>query len=185
VTNTRTEPDTSEGNPAPNIESLPGGIDRSNRSVPLDLDATVEIIPLGHEAAESVLSTFLLGDARSVEIVLDVIPIGDWSNPNHALIVGAGKTVRAETDRIDPVLVADALRRAGHAFPDIAELHRLMNLTASPSLSDFYAAIVRRDARRRRLIEAAAALMSAAMNDRDSAISDAIASIVAETEGIE
>jgi hypothetical protein len=60
-----------------------------------------------------------------------------------------------------------------------------MNLTASPSLSDFYAAIVRRDARRRRLIEAAAALMSAAMNDRDSAISDAIASIVAETEGIE
>jgi replicative DNA helicase len=132
------------------------------------------IPPHNVEAEESVLGAMLLSEP-SISNVLENLRSDDFYRPAHRKIFDAVVSLYGRGEPVDPVTVADELRRTA-ALEDVGGkpyLFHLVNSVPAASNAAYYAKIVEETALLRRLIEAsqeAAALAYESSDDVDHVV---------------
>lgn len=128
--------------------------------------------PSNLEAEESLLGAMLLS-RDAVAVAVQTCTADDFYSPNHGQVFGVMCTIHRRGEPLDPVTVADELRRAGLLDAiggSTAELIRLQANTPLSTSAGRYAAIVVEHAQTRRMIAAALGAADAGYSgDRDRA----------------
>jgi len=152
----------------------------------VDEDRTGRVPPHSLSAEESLLGATLLSPAAIVA-ALDCCQAEDFYKPAHAHVFAAIAALHFRGEPADPVTVAEELRRAGllDAVGGPATLVSLQAGTPATSNAASYARIVAREARRRRLLEAAAALerLGYGSSADEAELADEARTIVEEATG--
>lgn len=130
----------------------------SNGTIPdLDLDAAdlAEMLPHDIVAEQAVLGSMLLS-AHAVEKALSALTAGDFFRPAHAAIFNLCSAAQRADDPIDVVAIKARLEAAGELgrVGGAPYLFQLIEMVPVAANVEYYAAIVRDKAVRRRLIGA-------------------------------
>lgn len=112
--------------------------------------------PQNLEAEESLLGAMMLS-RDAIAAAVEITNEGDFYKPAHAHIYEALVSLYAQGEPVDPVMVAEELRRANllDAIGGKAALLRIQAATPAASNAEYYAHIVEEHALLRRLIAAA------------------------------
>jgi replicative DNA helicase len=119
--------------------------------------------PHNLEAEESVLGSMML-DAEAIAAVVEVLNADDFYRSAHQRIYQAILTVYGRGEPVDAITIVEELKR-GQSLQDVGGLlyvHNLVETVPSPASARFYAQIVSEHALLRRLISAAAEIMTSA-----------------------
>lgn len=150
---------------------------------PNDDDIAPGRVPPHNTAAErSLLGAWLL----STQARTHHVNPHDWYHPTSAVIADAITTLDHAGQPVDPVTVADQLERDGNLdrVGGPATLTAFITQVPATTNAHRYAAIIRRHAHTRRLIQAATDLIDAAYNLDDQALEEAqwaLLRVIAET----
>jgi replicative DNA helicase len=127
------------------------------------------IPPHNLEAEESLLGAMMLSREAITAAVEAHIESGDYYKPAHGVIYDAALSLHARGEPIDPVSVAEELRRSGHleALGGSAALMRIQAATPASANSAHYAQIVSELAMLRRLIGTAGDIQEMAYSSED------------------
>lgn len=151
--------------------------------------STQRVPPHNLDAEASLLGAMLLS-REAIGVALERgVRSEEFYKPSHQNIFDAIRSLNTAGEPVDPVTVADELRRAGllESAGGLDLLLSLQNTTPAITSADRYAKIVRDTARLRRLIAAAADIAEIAYNepdDVDKALDEAESRIfdIAESE---
>lgn len=115
------------------------------------------------EAAEAAVLGAVLLSRQALEDVIGIVNPDDFYTPRHQEIFAAATTLFTDGKPVDPLLLSDALNRAGALTRTggVTYLHTLAQNTISTASASFYAARVAETARLRRLQEHARRLVAA------------------------
>ncbi len=134
-------------------------------------DQDGRVVPYNLEAEESLLGAMLLSkDAIAAALETGVIA-GDFFGPEYGDVFEAVVKLHAQGEPVDPVTVADEMRRAG-ATGNLADRDALLKIqiaTPSTSSASRYARMVVTKARHRLRHRATGELREAALNEREPA----------------
>jgi replicative DNA helicase len=127
------------------------------------------IPPHNLEAEESLLGSMMLSREAITAAVEAHIEADDFYKPAHGLVFEAALTLHARGEPIDPVTMAEELRRTGHleALGGTQTLLRIQAATPASANSSHYAQIVSDLAALRRLIGTAAEIQEMAFTSED------------------
>ena len=131
--------------------------------------STQRVPPHNLDAEASLLGAMLLS-REAVGVALERgVRSEEFYKPSHQNIFDAIRSLNTAGEPVDPVTVADELRRAGmlESAGGLDLLLSLQNTTPAITSADRYAKIVRDTARLRRLIAAAADIAEIAYNEPD------------------
>lgn len=119
-----------------------------------------------HDAERAVLGAMLM-DNRCIGDVQAILTSGDFHNPKHEQIYVAVATLVSRQQPVDPIAVADQLRRTGdlNHIGGLAYLHQLINGAPVGASATWHADIVRRHAQLRTLAAISTRLHQAATAD--------------------
>ncbi|MFJ4093978.1 DUF3987 domain-containing protein [Kitasatospora sp. NPDC089913] len=117
-------------------------------------------VPNDLQAERAVLGALMLNPAALGDVAA-VMDVGDYYRPAHETI---HRAILDLGEAADPITVTDALRRSGDLgrIGGPAYVSGLVSATPTVANAEYYAAIVRETAKRRRLIEAGTRLVQAA-----------------------
>lgn len=126
--------------------------------------------PHNLEAEQAAIGAALLSSSAATEVVERLTP-RDFYAPRHGLIFDAIRSTVAAGISVDPITVADQLRRAGllDDVGGIGYLGELMNATPAISAVAHYSKIVADTSTLRRMLFAASDLVDAAYAETDPA----------------
>jgi replicative DNA helicase len=124
------------------------------------------IPPHNLDVEESLLGSMMLSREAITAAVEAHIEAGDFYKPAHGLIYDAALSLHARGEPIDPITMAEELRRAGHldALGGSQALLRIQAATPASANSAHYAQIVSELAMLRRLIGTAADIQEMAFS---------------------
>ena len=127
------------------------------------------IPPHNLEAEESLLGAMMLSREAITAAVEAHIESGDFYKPAHGVVYDAALALHARGEPIDPVTVAEELRRSGHleALGGSSALLRIQAATPASANSAHYAQIVSELAMLRRLIGTAGDIQEMAYTSDD------------------
>lgn len=119
----------------------------------------------------SVLGACLLGDRGAIERAIQALTPEDFYRDVHAHIFRTMEEMAARDEPVDPVTLKDALMARGllGQVGGVGFLLQLGEIEFTTANVEYYAAIVKRKARLRRLAESAALLYREAMSDPEEA----------------
>lgn len=126
--------------------------------------ARVGTVPQAVEAEESLLGALMLSRG-AIEAALDGVELGDFYTPKHATIYAAIMAIAYRGGAVDPVTVADELRRMG-ALDEVGgpkEVQRIQMRTPASANAVFYAEAVAVAAALRRALAVSSDLRDLAM----------------------
>lgn len=145
--------------------------------------------PHNLEAEQAALGAALLSQPAAVTLVEQLVA-RDFYSPAHQLLFDSIRTTLGAKVSVDPITVADRLRRDGtlEQVGGMEYLSELMNATPAISAVAHYAGIVSYTSQLRRMIYAAADLVDAAYSETDPATAvaraqDALVHLGHETSG--
>ena len=132
-------------------------------------DGVGRIPPHNLEAEESLLGAMMLSREAITAAVEAHIETSDFYKPAHGVIFDAALSLHARGEPIDPVTVAEELRRSGHldALGGSPALLRIQAATPASANSAHYAQIVAELAMLRRLIGTAGDIQEMAFTSED------------------
>lgn len=138
-----------------------------------------------HDAERAVLGAMLM-DNRCVADVQAILTSGDFHSPKHEQIYNAVAALTHSQHPVDPVSVADQLRRTGdlNHIGGLAYLHHLISIAPVGASATWHADIVRRHAQLRNLAAISTRLHQAATADGTDLddVPDLYASAIKELE---
>ena len=128
------------------------------------------IPPHNLEAEESLLGAMMLSREAITAAVEAHVEAGDFYKPAHGVIYEAALSLHARGEPIDPVTVAEDLRRSGQldALGGSAALMRIQGATPASANSSHYAQIVSELSMLRRLIGTAGDIQEMAFSGDDN-----------------
>jgi replicative DNA helicase len=129
-------------------------LDDARRPVPRD---GARVPPHNLEAEESLLGSMMLSREAITAAVEARIEPADFYKPAHGLIFEAAFSLHSRGEPVDPVTVAEELRRGGQLEPlgGLTALRRIQASTPASANAEHYADIVSELSMLRRLIETA------------------------------
>src|SRR6185295_12985664 len=132
--------------------------------------------PHNLEAEESLLGAMMLSREAITAAVEAHIESGDFYKPAHGVIYDAALSLHARGEPIDPVSVAEDLRRSGHldALGGSPALLRIQAATPASANSAHYAQIVAELAMLRRLIGTASQIQEMAFANDDGDVDETL-----------
>lgn len=137
--------------------------------------------PHDADAERSVLGAMLL-HPDAVPEVTGILRPTDFYLPLHQHVARAIVEAHAATGQADPITVADVLRRRGHSEIDVPALLDIMELCVSAVGVGHHAQIVREYAHRRRLLDRARRVQTAAQEGADAATMQELLAAAADQE---
>ena len=134
------------------------------------------IPPHNLEAAESLLGSMMLSREAITAAVEAHIEADDFYKPAHGIVFEAALTLHARGEPIDPVTMAEELRRTGHleALGGSPALLRIQAATPASANSSHYAQIVSELAMLRRLIGCAGEIQEMAFANDDGDVDETL-----------
>ncbi|MFB7617168.1 DUF3987 domain-containing protein [Kitasatospora sp. NPDC056181] len=125
------------------------------------LHGTAPSAPPHDMAAEQAVLGALLLNPAALGDVTAVMDVADYYRPAHETI---HRAIQDLGENADPITLTDALRRSGDLtrVGGPGYIHTLVNAVPTAANAEYYGAIVREMAKRRRLIEAGTRLVQAA-----------------------
>jgi replicative DNA helicase len=148
---------------------IPGSDGRGSTGRGAGDGGTGRIPPHNLEAEESLLGAMMLSREAITAAVEAHIETGDFYKPAHGVVFEAALSLHARGEPIDPVTVAEELRRSGHleALGGSPALLRIQAATPASANSAHYAQIVSELAMLRRLIGTAGDIQEMAFTSDD------------------
>ena len=131
--------------------------------------AGTRVPPHNLEAEESLLGSMMLSREAITAAVEAHIEAGDFYKPAHGVVYEAALGLHARGEPIDPVTMAEELRRSGHldGLGGSQALLRIQASTPASANSSHYASIVSELAMLRRLIGTAGEIQEMAFSSED------------------